>query len=266
MYAVKLQNKTSTKLARSLHLLPLRKEFIMYKALSGGVGIPRTYAYSENSQKEVIVMDMLGESLERIFNHKCHRKFSVKTVLMLAEQMLTRYQFIHERGFIHRDVKANNFVIGLPGSSEENTIFVVDFNLSKCWNESLVEKTVSYIKGNRSEMSIKGFEISTFDGTKKLGRKDDLEGLGYLFLHFLRLCPWKSRPKMAIYTHDLEALRSKLYRRKLPTEFIEYLAHTRTLDKDQDPNYEYLRGLFRNSAKKLHITFPYDNRFDWYKK
>ena len=266
MYAVKLQSKTSTKLTRSFHVLPLRKEFIMYQALSGGVGIPRTYAFSENSEKEMLVMDMLGESLDRIFHRKCHGNFSVKTVLMLAEQMLTRYQFIHERGFIHRDVKANNFVMGLPGSSEENTIFVVDFNLSKSWNRSLVEQSVSYIRGNKNNSGINVFESWTFEREKTLGRKHDLEGLGYLFLHFLGFCPWKSRSEMALYTRDLKAFRSKLYQHKVPTEFVEYLDHTRTLNKDQDPNYDYLRGLFRNCAKKLNITFPYDNRFDWYKK
>ena len=211
-------------------------------------------------------MDMLGESLERIFNRRCHGKFSVKRMFMLVKQMLTRYHIIHERGFIHRDVKAKNFVSELTGSSEENTIFSVDVNLSKCCKESLVEKIVSYIKGNRSEIGIKVFKISTLDGTKKLERKADLEGLECLSLHFLRLYPWQGRPRRALYAHDLKVLSSKLHNHKLPKEFIEYLAHTRTLDKDQDPNYVYLRGPLRNSYKTLHITFPYDNGFDWYKK
>ena len=72
MYAVKLQNKTYTKSARSLHLLPLRKEFIMYKALSGGVGIPRTYAYSENSQKELFLK-----------SSRCHKKIEKGVFLYL---------------------------------------------------------------------------------------------------------------------------------------------------------------------------------------
>jgi len=58
----------------------------MYKLLMGGVGIPYVYHYSteESIRFNVLVMDLLGPSLEDLFSY-CKRQFSLKTTLMLAD-------------------------------------------------------------------------------------------------------------------------------------------------------------------------------------
>jgi serine/threonine protein kinase len=73
-------------------------------------------------------MDLLGPSLETLF-HQTLRKFTLKTVLMLADQMIARIEYIHNRQFVHRDIKPDNFCLGLNKLSHK--IFLIDFGISK---------------------------------------------------------------------------------------------------------------------------------------
>lgn len=73
-------------------------------------------------------MDLMGPSLESLFNQTL-RKFSLKTVLILVDQMISRIEYIHNRHFIHRDIKPDNFCVGLNKTSHK--IFILDFGLAK---------------------------------------------------------------------------------------------------------------------------------------
>src|ERR1700709_636318 len=82
----------------------LEYEARVYKSLAGGVGIPFVRWFGTECDYNAMVLDLLGPSLEDLFNF-CNRKFSLKTVLLLADQLISRIEYIHAKSFIHRDIK-----------------------------------------------------------------------------------------------------------------------------------------------------------------
>jgi serine/threonine protein kinase len=76
----------------------------------------------------ILVLDLLGPSLEELFQ-KCGRRFQLKTVLMIADQLLLRLEHLHHHSFIHRDLKPANFMIGL--GENQSTIHLIDFGVTK---------------------------------------------------------------------------------------------------------------------------------------
>lgn len=234
----------------------------LYKILVGGVGIPYIYHYAPEGEYNVLVMDLLGPSLEDLFT-ACNRHFSLKTVLMLADQMITRVEFLHLKNFLHRDIKPDNFLIGL--GRRKTTVYIVDFGLAK-----------RYMVGNthipyREHKSLTGTarycSINTHLGLEQ-SRRDDLEALAYVFLYFLRgFLPWqglKANTKRQKYEKILEKKLSspiESLTRGQPTEFAAYLHYTRALRFDDRPDYSYLRKIFRELF--VREGFSYDYVFDW---
>ncbi|KAL2534069.1 casein kinase 1-like protein 2 [Abeliophyllum distichum] len=104
-----------------------------YKILQGGTGIPNVKWFGVEGDYNVLVMDLLGPSLEDLFN-SCSRKLSLKTVLMLADQMINRIEFIHSKSFLHRDIKPDNFLVGL--GRHANQVYIIDLGLAKKFRDS----------------------------------------------------------------------------------------------------------------------------------
>jgi serine/threonine protein kinase len=83
----------------------------MYRFHNFLEGIAKMYDYGFERNQYFLVMELLGESLEDLV--QAHgKKFSVSTVLQIGIQIIYRLEAIHKKGFVHRDIKANNFMIG----------------------------------------------------------------------------------------------------------------------------------------------------------
>ncbi|ELU13122.1 hypothetical protein CAPTEDRAFT_202560 [Capitella teleta] len=237
----------------------------VYRILAGGVGVPRIKWFGQHEHDyNVLVMDLLGPSFEDLFNF-CSRKFSLKTVLMLADQMVGRVEYVHNKNFIHRDIKPDNFLMGIGQNC--NKVFVVDFGLAKKYKDSRTKQHILYREDKSLTGTARYASINAHLGIEQ-SRRDDMESLGYVFMYFLRgSLPWqglKAGNKKQKYDKISEKKMStpvEALCKNFPAEFAMFLNYCRGLRFEEAPDYMYLRQLFRILTRTLNHS--YDYVFDW---
>ena len=176
-YAVKLE-KTTEKSAQ------LKSEYSLLSELKSIDGYPRVYGYYKmNDTYYAMILQLLGESLESLFD-KCDRRFTVKTTIMIAEQVLTRLQCLHEEGYIHRDMKPDNLMIG---KDQSNTwkIFLIDFGLCKQYRDKKSKVQYDYNERKNMTGTARYASVNNHLGLEQ-SRRDDIECFFYILLYFLK--------------------------------------------------------------------------------
>lgn len=255
--AIKLEN------IRTRHP-QLLYESRLYRILQGGTGIPCIHWYGVEGDYNVLVMELLGPSLEDLHQF-CGRSMSVKTVLMLADQMISRVEYVHAKNFLHRDIKPDNFLIGL--GRKANQVYAIDFGLAKKYRDPKTNQHIPYREGKNLTGTARYASINTHIGIEQ-SRRDDLEGLGYVLLYFLRgSLPWqglqgnnKKEKYQAIMDKKMNTSVETLCA-NFPSEFATYINYCKSLRFEDRPDYSYLKRLFKDLF--FRENFQYDFMFDW---
>ncbi|CAG9767236.1 unnamed protein product [Ceutorhynchus assimilis] len=242
----------------------LHIESKFYRMMQGGVGIPQMKWCGSEGDYNVMVMELLGPSLEDLFNF-CSRRFSLKTVLLLADQLISRTDFIHSRNFIHRDIKPDNFLMGL--GKKGNLVYIIDFGLAKKYRDGRTHQHIPYKENKNLTGTARYASINTHLGIEQ-SRRDDLESLGYVLMYFNRgSLPWQGL-KAATKRQKYERISEKKISTPIeelckgyPAEFPTYLTYCKQLRFEERPDYSYLRQLFRTLFHRQ--GFTYDYVFDW---
>jgi serine/threonine protein kinase len=256
-YALKLEDMRKNK-----YVLEEESIFLSYLNFPR---IPKLKSYGYSGSYVILVMELLGSSLDKIFDNLPSRKMSIRCVCNIAYQLLLIFEFIHNCDIIHRDIKPANIAIGYEEKSKY--IYLLDFGLAKKYRSSKTKKHFNFKQGNKLIGNARYSSINAIEGGTQ-SRRDDLESLGYVLLYLLlgRL-PWQGH-----LSHSKEDKYYKIKQIKkstsaeelcqgLPSQFQEYVKYTRNLEYESDPDYNYLKNLFLTVLKQYNWEFDY--YYDW---
>ncbi|EGN99147.1 hypothetical protein SERLA73DRAFT_181981 [Serpula lacrymans var. lacrymans S7.3] len=244
----------------------LRDEFRSYRTLNGTVGVPQVHHFGQEGLHNVLVIDLLGPNLEDLFD-MCGRKFTIKTVCMAAKQMISRVQSVHDKSLIYRDIKPDNFLVGVPSTKTANIIHIIDFGMAKHYRDPKTKVHIPYRERKSLSGTARYMSINTHLGREQ-SRRDDLESLGHVFMYFLRGgLPWQGL-RAATNKQKYEKIGEKKQTTIIselcegfPEEFCIYMNYVRKLGFEETPDYEFLRELFAKVLKNIGEVD--DGIFDW---
>jgi len=229
-------------------------------------GFADCFYFGREGSFNCLVMEFLGPSLE----HRMQERgtFTVNTTALLAYQVLRRIEYLHSKGIVHRDIKPDNFVLGV--GRKQHHLYLIDFGLSsRYWKRRhVVLRDGLSLTGTARYASVnvhRGMEQS---------RRDDLEAIGYMIMYFLRgSLPWsglQAKNKQEKYRKILqtkESTRISDLCMGFPSEFCRYLEYCRGLGFRQRPDYDMLSKMFaavRHRLEKEQKKRIQDWDFDWF--
>ena len=247
----------------------LHHEARLYSYLNRGVitvGVPRLRWFAAEGDYNVLVMDLLGPSIEELFDY-CRRQFDLKSVYMIIEQMIQRLEYMHAMQYLHRDIKPENFVMGLGRRAHH--VYVIDLGLAKRFWDPKQQKHIPFISGKQLTGTARYVSLATHLGHQQ-ARKDDLESVAYVALYLARgSLPWQGyrcNTKQEKYDRIMEAKQNTPLNEMcadLPPVFEKYLRYCRGLGFEEKPDYSLCKAMWEEALFQLG---PRDYDFAWLKK
>ncbi|OHT06156.1 Casein kinase I isoform epsilon [Tritrichomonas foetus] len=256
---------TKEEVALKISSHSLSTEFSILRHFQGAVGFPQVFDYFTADGTDTMVMERLDNSVQ--YYLKQSKTLSLKTVLQIADQVLMRIEYCHNKGYIHRDIKPSNILVGTHSNS--NLFYLIDFGLAY----HFFKAPKSFLTYGDDDGAIHRAGTSRFSSINSMnGSKpspaDDLESLGYVLVYLLKgKLPWQGikskcteRKNDAILTQKMITT-TKMLCEDLPEEFEWYLKQVKSLSASDRPKYSEYRKKFRDLF--IRMNFNYDSKFEW---
>ncbi|KAI0719778.1 kinase-like protein [Cerioporus squamosus] len=265
---------TGLRVAIKTHLIPVDPDLpavLPYEAKvlellrDSEPGIPKIHWSGVDGNHHVVVMDLLSPNLSSL-RRVCRGSFSLRTICMLAEQMIARVQFIHSRGIVSGDIKPQNFAMG--SYSNARTVYLFDFSNAELFINPSTGAHIPFRVGRLTPAGTTRYASVAAHKAHEVSRRDDIESLLYTLLELYHgQLPWEelcNRRDPRFYDQVAGMKEGPEFRdflsESLP-EFRSFHAHCTGLSYGQAPDYAFLRGLFRERMQRE--GWYYDWVFDW---
>ena len=259
---IKTNEKVAVKIEeRKVPRPSLEKEAYILFSLKGP-GLPELKTFGRTQKYNILIEGLLGKSLYQLYN-ECDKNISTKDICMIAIQLIDRIEFVHNKNFIHRDIKPHNILLGL---NDPSCLYLIDFGLAKKYRSE---------RGNHVKFSItkqligtpRFCSINAMRGFEQ-SRRDDLESISYLILYFFKgYLPWQGlrilnkEEKFQRICEIKKATRLEDICIDLPKEIYNFCLYVRKLEFEENPDYGYMRDLFNKILKNM--GFENDRIFSW---
>jgi len=221
----------------------LKNESVIYQYLNNIDGIPFVKWFGKDEKNYYMVINLLGESLQSIKNNST---FSLTSVLQIGIQVIILIKTIHDKGLVHRDIKPDNFLLGL--NNQRKRIYIIDFGLCKSFMTNDEHNPIK--KTNNLIGSLTYASLNTHDCIE-LSRRDDMESLGYMLAFFyLGKLPWQDLSSENI--DIIKNLKKDIVNNdKLPQILVNYIKYVRCLEYEEKPNYFLIVDNFKRELELL---------------
>ena len=254
---IKIEPKTSEK----LYLETEAYNLYTFK----GFGIPELIKLGKKNNNLILIESKKGLSLYDLFVEN-NRKFSLNEICLIGIQCIERLKFIHSKNYIHRNIKPENFVIGLD---DPHVIYLQNFYLCEKYRSS---KTNQHAKLKYTK-EIVGTErygsVNALRGLRQ-GRRDDLESLCYMLIYFfLGKLPWQGISADSETERHQKLLKEKKSfkienYKQIPKDFYTLFNYVKNLKFEEEPKYSLMIKLIQN-IRNENQCFSNVNLF-WVKK
>jgi len=247
--ALKYQAKSVFQSSKSM----LHKEHLILDNLKNVDGVPNKKLFLELQSHDLLILPVYKETLKDLYDRL--GKFSLKTVIVIAIELIDILEQIHEQNIVHLDLKPENIMIGTSDKTGKQ-LCIIDYGLAQPYYDAQKKKHIPFTQTSTFTGSYSYASLNSHLGYE-LSRRDDFESLGYVLIYFLKgSLPWQ------FMTHESCEDRMKKGKKLkkeisieilcngVPEKFKEFFKYVRQLKFDEKPDYKFLKGLFLEMKKE----------------